>query len=192
MKLTKLILIVTFCLGVVSGQSQEHLQFKNRPIDGKVTAFAQALQQQGFIIVKEKEKKNLFVLKGLFINRLCEVRLVATKRTALIWKVSVFLPQEDDWYALKNDYLNLQKQFIVKYGEGKSYEFFSEPYFEGDGREIKALKNERCHYITYWEKPEGIVALQISRDGQIVIIYEDAINAALDTKETTHIISNDI
>lgn len=190
MKSLKSILIITFCLLVFSGYSQEHLRFKNVPMDGTVINFTKELIKQGFIV--KKENKNLHVLTGNFIGRPCEVRLVATKKTAAIWKVVVLLPTVKDWAPLKIDYMSLKNAFVDKYGEGKSYEFFSKPYAEGESDEMEALSFGRCHYITYWEKPEGTVALQITTEGRITITYEDALNRTLYDKENSQVISNDI
>ncbi len=190
MKSLKSILIITFCLFVFSGYSQEHLRFKNVPMDGTVINFTKELIKQGFIV--KKENKNLHVLTGNFIGRPCEVRLVATKKTAAIWKVVVLLPTVKDWAPLKIDYMSLKNAFVDKYGDGKSYEFFAKPYVEGESDEMEALSFGRCHYITYWEKPEGTVALQITTEGRITITYEDALNRTLYDKENSQVISNDI
>ena len=190
MKPLKSILIITLCLCVFSGYSQEHLRFKNVPMDGTVTNFAATLKKQGFAIAEEK--RNLFVLTGTFINRPCEVRKKKKKKTAAIWKVVVLLPTVKDWAPLKIDYMSLKNAFVDKYGEGKSYEFFSKPYAEGESDEMEALSFGRCHYITYWEKPEGTVALQITTEGRITITYEDALNRSLYDKENSQVISNDI
>lgn len=190
MKPTNFVLILTFCLCTLAGYGQEHLRFKNVPMDGTVINFTKELIKEGFIV--QKEKKNLNVLIGNFISRPCEVRLVGTHKTATIWKVVVYLPKVKEWSPLKIDYVNLKQAFVDKYGAGKSYEFFSQPYVDGDGGELQALASERCHYITYWEKPEGTIALQITTEGRITITYEDALNRTLYDKENSQVISNDI
>jgi hypothetical protein len=190
MKTTKFFLIATFCLFVLYGYSQEHLTFKNVPLNGNINNFAKELVKQGFTV--KETKGNVITMSGSYINRQCEVLIFASKKANIVWKVAIYLPEETNWYSIKNDYLKLKEQFITKYGIGKSYEFFSDPYYEGDGYEMQAVKLEKCNYIIYWEKPEGNVTLSISKYRQIKVSYEDSINSALDDKEKSEIISNDI
>lgn len=190
MKTTKFFLIATFCLFVLCGYSQEHLTFKNVPLNGDINNFAKELVKQGFTI--KETKGNVIIMSGSYVNRECEVLVLATKKTNIVWKVAIYLPEETIWSSIKYDYLKLKEQFITKYGTGKSYEYFSNPYYEGDGYEMQAVKLEKCNYITFWEKPEGSISLKISKYEQIAVSYEDTINSALDDKEKAETISNDI
>ena len=46
--------------------------------------------------------------------------------------------------------------FTKKYGEPKDhFEFFSSPYYEGDGYELQALRKEKCNYISFWTLDKG-------------------------------------
>ena len=190
MKTTKFFLIATFCLFVLYGYSQEHLTFKNVPLNGDINNFAKELVKQGFTI--KETKGNIITMSGSYVNRQCEVLMIATEKTNIVWKVAIYLPKETNWYSIKTDFLNLKEQFIAKYGDGKSYEFFSKPYYEGDGYEMQAVINKKCIYAIYWKKTEGTILLNISQYEKISVSYEDSINSALNDKEKSEIISIDI
>ncbi len=190
MKTTKLFVIAVLCFFTLSGFSQEHLTFKNIPINGDVNIFAKELVKQGFTI--KETKGNVITLSGSYISRDCEVLILGTKGTNIIWKVIIFLPKETNWYSIKSDFLKLKEQFIVKYNTGKSYEFFSSPYDEGDGYEMQAVRLEKCTYSTFWDTQGGSITLKISKYEQISVSYEDSINSAIDDKERAEAVSNDI
>ena len=190
MKTTKFFLIATFCLFILCGYSQEHIAFKTVPLNGDINNFAKELVKQGFTI--KETKGNVITMSGSYINRQCEVIVFASKKTNIVWKVAIYLPEETNWYSIKNDFLRLKEQFITKYGNGKSYEFFSNPYSEGDGYEMQAVKLGKCHYTTFWETQGGTIGLSISKYEQISVSYEDTINSALDDKEKSEVINNDI
>lgn len=190
MKTIKLFLIAVLCFFTFSGYSQEHLTFKNIPLNGDVNSFAKELVKQGFGI--EETKGNIITLSGSYISRDCEVIICGTKKTNIIWKVNIYLPKETNWYSIKSDFLKLKEQFIAKYGNGKSFEFFSNPYDEGDGYEMQAVRLEKCRYTTFWETQGGSISLKISKFEQISVSYEDSINSALDDKERAEAVSNDI
>jgi len=190
MKTTKFFLIATFYLFISCCYSQEHLMFKNIPLNGNIDIFASELIKEGFEI-KEKNE-NAILMSGTYVNRLCDIIVFATKKTKSVWRVNIYLPKDTIWNSIKNDYFELKKQFITKYGKGKSYEFFSKPYKEGDGYEMLAVLLENCHYATYWKTQRGMISLNISTFKKISIKYEDNTNSALDEKETSEEISKEI
>ncbi len=191
MKLKKTLLTGFICIVSIMGSyAQEHLMFKDIALNGDIKSFANELVKQGFVIVEPKA--TIIALSGNFVNRKCEVFVCSTKKSNNVWKVAVYLPKEFNWQSIKKDYQSLKEQFIKKYGNGKAQEYFTLPYFEGDEYEMQAINLEKCHYQIYWQTKEGSISLTISKYGQIMISYEDAINTLLDDKEKAEEIKKDI
>jgi len=175
---------------ILAQDSQENVTFKGVPLIGTISSFAQELEKQGCTI--KETKGNVVILKGEFVSRECEIYVFGSKKTNTVWKVVAYLPEAKSWYSLKSEYLKLKTQFQQKYGKGKSYEFFSNPYYEGDGYEIQALRKEKCTYTTFFDTERGPIAVEISKYEQIKIAYEDAINTKSHEQEEKDIINNDI
>jgi len=190
MKSIKSLLLILFCIFSSILFSQEHIKFKGIPLTGNVNSFSQELVKLGFVIVESNG--NIITMEGEFINKKCEVLVVGSKTTNIIWKVIAYLPEETNWYSLKNNYLEIKNQFQQKYGDGRSYEFFSKPYEEGDGYEMQALGLEKCRYITFFETELGTISVDVSKYKQISIGYEDKINLEIKKNEAESIINNDI
>lgn len=181
------ILFVLFSSTLV--YSQEHMSFKGIPINGTTNEFAQKLISQGYQKIETKD--NIIILEGEFINKKCKVYLIGSVKTNKIWKVYVILPENSSWYSIKGDYKELKVQFQQKYGEGRSYEFFSKPYYEGDGYEFQAIRKDKCTYATFFDSTNGNIMLEIG-DESIRISYEDKINSEINNKEKESIVNGDI
>lgn len=190
MRAQKIIFLFLFLLLNVYSYSQEHLRFKNIPIDGNIDTFADELIKQGFS--KLASKGNIISLTGEFINKNCEIYVVGSKKSNLTWKILIVLPKESSWGSLKENYFEIKKQYQSKYGSGKSYEFFSKPYFEGDGYELQALRNEGCTYSTFWKTESGSIDLTISASGSNSLSYQDNQNTDIMRKEKEEVIKSDI
>lgn len=183
-------LFMLFTFGITKAQSG-HLSFKNIPINGTLNEFVEKLKNDDFILSEIND--NIATMKGTFVNKSCELYIVSSPKTNIVWKVIVYLPKDENWYSLKIDYKNYKDQFIKKYGkQDKSYEFFSKPYYEGDGYEIQALNKEKCTYISFWEMSEGSIFVSISKYSQISFTYEDAINVKKTRLEKESNIQDDI
>lgn len=187
----KNLLLLLFLIPICLSSQTEHLRFKNIPITGKLNAFISNLETQGFQI--QYEKDNAVVLTGEFVDSNCDIYVLSTPISDIVWKVVVNLSENESWYSLKSDYKRFIKQYTEKYGKPDShYEFFVDPYYEGDGYEIQALRREKCKYITFWELNNGSIAVKISESAQISFAYEDAINAKIKSKETNRKVQDDI
>ena len=165
MKSIKNLLLISFCVFSSIVFSQEHIKFKGIPLNGNVNSFSQELVKIGFKIVESKG--NVITMKGEFINKECEIIVVGSKKTNVVWKVVAYLPEEESWSRIKSDYFEVKRQFQQKYGDGKSYEFFSKPYYEGDGYEMQALSLEKCTYSTFFDTDLGTIVVDISKYKQI-------------------------
>ena len=187
-----LFLLLGFIISqVVFSQTDSHLKFRDIPINGHISDFVDSLKHKGF--VKNKSENNIVIMNGSFVGKEVELFIIATPKTKQVWKVTVYLPKDDSWYSLKSDYTKYVKSFKNKYGNpSDNYEFFSSPYYEGDGYEMTALKSGKCHYVSFFNIEEGNVSVEISKFAQIKFSYEDSKNTKLKKEEEESSVLEDI
>lgn len=78
-------------------------------------------------------------------------------------------------------YERWKKQLTEKYGNpSKQYKYFIDPYKEGDGYEIQAIKNGKGKFSSFWffeksgtKEDQGSVSLELNSNTASVINYED-------------------
>lgn len=93
-------------------------------------------------------------------------------------------PERTSWYRLKDEFQERCKNLTAKYGQPHdTYEFFSDPYKEGDGYEMQALENEKCVFAYAWNLSNGSITCEMAKGGYIRIAYENTANSALDDQE---------
>ena len=128
----------------------KHLLFKQFPITGDVNTFIQSLLSVGYSITESYNYTyNAASLIGTFAgNNDCSIAVIGTPRTHITCSVMVFFKSHNIWYSIKDEYEKLKKQLSKKYGNPTSYEYFSEPYYEGDGYELTALSCDHCTYMS--------------------------------------------
>nr|DAI83728.1 MAG TPA: hypothetical protein [Caudoviricetes sp.] len=191
----KKVLFLTICfLMAISSFAQEsqHLEFKGVPLDGKLSDFVSKLEKKSFVL-KEYARDYVAVMKGNFAGDYVTIYVFATPKSKIVWKVAVNYNEKESWSSLKSDYTDMKELFTKKYGKPtEHYEFFSKPYYEGDGYELQALRKEKCHYISFYKLPLGSVAVEISQFGHIQIGYEDGVNNNLKKKEEENAALDDI
>ncbi len=196
----KKLLLFSICIalscsiGVAQSNSSlppKHLSFRDIPIDGNITNFVNKLKNSGFSLIKLNG--NSATMTGKFTGKDCEIFVTASTKTNTVYKVSVYLPKETSWYSAKSTYQSYKEQYQQKYGvPTNSYEFFSTPYYEGDGYELQAVRLEKCTYFTYWELELGNIAVEISEFEQIKLSYEDKLNINIARKEKEENVQNEI
>lgn len=175
----------------LSSLKDKHIKFKNIPIDGHINLFTRSMERIGY--VKTKTLKNCTIFTGDFAGKKCEIYVLYTDKTNTVWKVGVFLPESSNWYKLKSDYQDFKEQYTMKYGlPSDTFEFFSKPYYEGDGYEIQAINLEKCTYESYWNVENGSIVVKIGTSSNVVLGYEDLLNGILKENEKTSSIQNDI
>jgi len=155
--------------------SQEFLGIK---VGGTTTECVTKLKTKGFKYISKSG--NVTEMKGLVNNINMQLFIVETPLSKKVWKFSIYLPEIKNWYNLKSEYLDYKKTLTEKYGEPEQeFDYFTSPYYEGDGYELSALRIEKCVYSAYWKN----VNLEISKYSQVRISYENTDNSALDTQE---------
>ncbi|MBP1631446.1 MAG: hypothetical protein H6Q15_2339 [Bacteroidetes bacterium] len=187
----KIICSVLFILLCCSIYAQEHMKFKGLDITGNVNSFGNLLAKQGYKL-QESEDNALTFVGGFASIQNCIIYIIGSPKTSTIWKVAVLLPKENSWSSAKETYRKFKTQLSEKYGIGKSYEFFKDPYFEGDGYEFQAISKDKCYYSTFWTLQSGAVSIEISSSEKIIISYEDGINVLINRKEKAEAVINDL
>lgn len=185
----KIILILFVTLLSVCSFGQEFLGIK---VDGDKKSVVDKFIEKGFKIKNVKGgSDNVTSLEGSYGGNFYEINVVNTPITKKVWKFAVYLPEQTSWYSLKGVYEKYLKVLEDKYGSpSKSYNFFSSPYYEGDGYEMSAIRIEKCNYFAYWEELPTQISIEISKFKQVRISYENVVNSALDDKEKAKINSN--
>lgn len=178
----RFIFLFVFMIASTVMMSQEHLEFKGIPMDGPVSSFVSKLKTKGFTEVYNSGFN--YVLKGEFTGKSATLFVLGSRKTGIVWKVGVNFEKETSWYTIKslyNKYVNLFKE---KYGSPtEHFEFFSDPYYEGDGYEMQALRNEKCSYASYFKTAKGMLCVSLSTYECLQLGYEDGINAKISEKE---------
>ncbi len=187
----KLLLLTVAILSICFAQAQEHMSFKGVSMGCNISTFVSKLKSLGY--VEKAREGDLVVLSGDFAGKDdCEIYVMSTSASKQVWKVGVFFPKQVSWDSLKGEYKNFKESYTEKYGEPKSYEFFKDPYYEGDGYELQALRLEKCRYVSFFDTPVGGIILEIGSTESVLVQYEDAINVSIKNEEAQNIISNDI
>lgn len=190
-------LIIALFLGInLIAQNGDHLTFKGIPITGKLKSFTSKLVSAGF--KHETTRDDCTFLSGKFAGyEDCTIMVVSTPTTSIVWKVVVYLPDQYSWFSLKSTYNSMKKNYVEKYGApSDTYELFLDPYNDGDGYELQAIKLEKGAYSSFWTFTQGSIAVSIkalsTSKGCVVLQYEDLIGGNLKSHEDTNEVQNDI
>lgn len=171
-----------------------HLTFRQLPITGDINTFINNLESLGYTVeLPFTNEYNVAVLKGKFagIND-CKVIAVATPLTKIVCRVVVSLPEQQVWFKLKSDYNEFKEKLTKKYGKPQSYEFFTDPYYEGDGYEMSALSSEKCNFSSYFDDKDGTIVVRLNTEGCVGIVYEDKYNSSIGESERNNIANDDL
>lgn len=177
---------------ILAQEDHTHLKFMGIPIDGPISTFVKQLEQKDFTTKTDNDKA--VFMEGVFANKDCEIFVVPTQETKIVWKVAVIYKQEyTNWSSIQTDFDDIKELYTRKYGQpAYDYHFFSSPYELGDGYEMSALKLDKCKYFTAYKLKSGYISIQMISSCQIMISYEDAINSDIDTQESEKAILEDI
>lgn len=187
----RFIIILCFFLLATTGHAQDHTVFKGISLNNTLKSFIEKLESKGFSL--DEIKNEVAVLKGDFAGvKGCTIVVYSSIKSNIVWKVAVCLPEHEWWDPLKREYYTFKKLYTEKYGEPESYEFFTSPYSEGDGNEMKALWFNKCMYMSIYETNTGSVYLDLTWRGYLSIGYEDSINLNIKKKEEEMVIIEDI
>lgn len=179
-------LLFVLFVGMITVQAQE---FNGVKIEGSMTNFVTQLKNKGYRLVEKGTDYS--VLEGKVGVRMLEVVVFMTPKTNQVYKVTTFLPKKTSWYDLETEYFDYLKILKQKYGDPtESFEFFKDPYYEGDGYEMSAVALEKVFYCAYWmnnKVPNTNLGIAISKHKQIKISYENKKLVAVADREIASI-----
>ena len=172
------LLLATLSLCFVAG-AQEHLKFKNVPMDGPKKDFVAQLQKNDFHLVEDMDYGT--AMRGRLANKRVST-LIAANSEGNVCRIIATFDSPDNWSALKMDFYTFLRSLAFKYGEPvELHQDFQLPFSDGDGRELEALKRGRGRWYARFEPAEGTIHMMISnnpmtQEPSIMLLYEDSIN----------------
>lgn len=184
-------------LVALSASAQEHLKVKGVAIDGTVESFITKMKAAGLTYnSRYSQAVGVPVLDGDFAGLSdCHFSILHTKNRT-VCKVLITSDDIGGWFSTKSKYNDLKELLSTKYEVVRSFEYFEDPYYEGDGYELSAIRQEKGTYKTFFRCDEGYVTLTISATnsttGYLSLAYEDTINMAKFSEERNRQISDDI
>ncbi len=182
--------VILICITTIAhSQVNRHMTFKDIDINGSTTQFTTKLKAKGYKSTTEAST----LLSGEFAGYTCKVAVYGTAKTDVTYQIIVvFDTKGDSWYSVKGQYNKLKELYTSKYGKpSDSAEWFLSPYYEGDGYELSAIRNNKAFFFTKWELSEGNINIMISKDN-ILVSYSDNANKTLNDQEERNKSLNDI
>jgi hypothetical protein len=172
------ILLATLSICLAAG-AQEHLKFKNIPLDGPRKDFVSKLEKNEFRVVEVNDAGT--AMRGLLAKKMVSAFIMANSEDK-VCRIATFFDSHDNWSALKMDFYTLLRSLDFKYGEPvELHQEFQLPFSDGDGREMEALKRGRGRWYARFESAEGTIHMMIAnnpvtQEPAIMLLYEDSIN----------------
>jgi len=182
-----LILSLAILLTSCSANAQA---FMGVPITGRLQDCMAGFQQQGFTYVKDNPHG--VTMSGRMNDHPVELYIVVTPRSKTVCKVSLYFPKRKSWSALMIEYEQLRLQLTKALGTPDQQEAsFQLPFKAGDGRELAALRSEKCSYTTIWlNRGNTHAILEISEFLQVYMALENMNNMDFWEREVNEIFLN--
>jgi len=135
--------------------------------------FRKKMKERGFEV--DGEESGGVILKGEIGEESVKMFAMSTKE-GIVHTAGYVFPKSDTWYSLKSKFNLVKDMLTEKYGKPqKSDNTFSRPYYEGDGYEMSAVSNNKCHYNAKWTNQN--ILMLISSDKTIIVFYENKMNS---------------
>ena len=186
MKTFFLTLIFALTTMLSFSQTSEHLSFKGVPIDGTLNDFVAKLKKSGLTYISTKD--GIAQFKGEFAGyNNCTIYAISQKN--LVFRVGVIFPDQSTWSGLSDNYFNLKRLLIEKYGEFAAIvkEEFQNSNIDDDNSKMHEVKMGRCKYNLTTGTTEGVIELSISNINVskcfVKLIYEDKVNSEIKQKQ---------
>ena len=173
-----ILLLATLSICCWTG-AQEHLKFKNVPIDGTKKAFVAELQKNEFHLVEDTGFGAS--LRGKLAGRTVSAFVMPTSE-GIVSRVAATFDSPETWSNLRMDFYTLVRSLSFKYGSPEEMvQEFQLPFSDGDGRELEALRRGRGRWYARFTPEGGTIHLMITNNPMtqqpgIMLLYEDTIN----------------
>lgn len=178
-----LIMCAMFALNLLA---QDNLKFMNIPICGNIEKFAAELEQKGF----SKLSKKLY--EGEFAGENAIIYLSDDEHNN-IHTIMVTFNEKTSWAALKSSFFQFKELYTEKYGRPtRQFSVFENPYYEGDGFEMQAVKLDKTRYASIYELENGDIILTITNECNVAVVYEDKVGSKINDEQKKEKALNDI
>ena len=175
----KFILISLFLLPFL-GFSQTHKAitgFLNIPFGSSKATVINAIKAKGGIFEAKESKENVLDFSDVPLGLRKSVLLIVKFVDDKAFEADFFFSPDLEAHII-DYYDSINKDLTLIYGEGNSFKNFKEPYTDGDGYEISAIKLGNADYSTYWPKDAkddaNSVGTNITNTMFIRLRYQDA------------------
>lgn len=170
----------------------KHFEFKGISINGASNTVVRSLERQGYTFVDGGEDGALLTGKFAGFDN-CQILVSTSTHTKQTFMVSIFTPQNLNWWGVKADYDRIKELLGKKYGKSVAQtEFFSSPYEEGDGYELTAFSSGNAVFTTKYSDGIGEVSVMITKNARLIISYTDIVNKDEHDKAENIMAENDI
>lgn len=178
-KLCTLFISLMFSVAIFA---QNHLEFRGIPIDGHIDDFVRKMKAIGY--VEGERTSSAVLMTGDFANHSVSIGILTTPKSHKVYTIAISFEKQSSWSSIKSRYFDFKELYTSKYGKpSKVIERFKDPYYEGDGYEMQALKLDKCTYASIFDLPNGKVYLGMGSDTTVSLFYVDSINDALNESE---------
>ena len=175
----KIVLLLAALVVFVGAGAQEHLKFKNVPIDGPKKTFVAQLQENDFHLIEDTGFGAS--LRGKLVGKSVNA-FVMPNSEGEVSRVAATFDSPDNWMSLRLDFYTLLRSLSFKYGEPEELsQEFQLPFSDGDGRELEALQRGKGRWYARFVSPEGVIHMMIANNPMtqqpgITLLYEDTVN----------------
>lgn len=180
-EMKRILLIMTLILAASNMQATGHIKFMGIEVSGDYESFKDSLLSKGFTYMSSFETLHKFY--GKFANEIVTLNVLASPKTNTVCKVIVYFLEREDWQELKKDYFSKKEMYKSKYPLDRDYEFFSSPYEDSDGYEMRAVARDKCRYISFFLAMGGHITVEIDKTAQLKVVYEDRKNIKVAKQE---------
>lgn len=186
----RIIFVLLLIIQSASVYSSGHIKFMGMDVTGNMELFKDSLITKGFYYVDSFKSSCRF--QGEFANEFVTLTVLASSKTQMVCKIIVEFPSKSEWKDLKEDYFNKKRLYKSKHPLDKDFEFFSSPYEDGDGYELRAVSREKCNYASFFWAVGGYIIVEIGKTAQVKVSYEDRENMKIAQKELEQSAIDDI
>ena len=169
------LLCMATCLTANAQDETNHLEFKGIPIDGNMSSFLSKMNEKGFKTVTIQEEGT--ILSGQFAGENVDIIVYASPKSKTVYMVTVVFPEKTSWYSLKSNFKNLENSLQGKYGHPTiQRKEFDNPYYEGDGYEMSAVRMDKCSWFSRFSVERGSIDIMITKGKRVALYYSDQLN----------------
>lgn len=177
MKKLFLQLALLIVMGTGMAQTQQHLTFKGVPMTGTLQEFTDAMVKTGLVFLGSE--KGLSALAGDFAGFSgCIIGVETLPGFDVVNKITVLLPEKEEWSDLYKDYDKLKAMLTAKYGNPSYKAEKFDDLSDYDYQKMMLLSTGDCEWRTLFSPDLGDIELKImggsrSSTGQVCLTYHD-------------------